>query len=63
MAERLPDKLPKDQRTKQEIIKEFWRSDPEDPRSMGRVIIRATNYGSSLDKFDELFGVLQADML
>jgi hypothetical protein len=63
MGERLPDKLPKYQRAKQSMVKEFWARDPENVRSTGRVIIRANNYGSSLAKFDELFDTLQQDML
>jgi hypothetical protein len=56
-------KLPKFERSEQQIVKEFVPRNPEDMRSAGKLIIRASNYGSSLDKFDGFFDTMAADAL
>lgn len=56
-------KLPKFERSEQKIVKEFVPSNPEDVRSAGRLVIRASNYGAGLDKFDGFFDTLAADAL
>lgn len=56
-------KLPKHERSEQQIIKEFYPRDREEALSTGRMIIRANNYGSSLVKFDEMYEIMAADAL
>ena len=56
-------KLPKYERSEQKIIKEFWPRNEELETTAGRLIVRATNYGSSLAKFDEFFDIMVADAL
>jgi len=56
-------KLPKHERAQQTIIKEFAPLDYNVGLSAGRLVVRASNYGSDLAKFDELFDVMAADGL
>lgn len=56
-------KLTKHGGAEQQIIKEFVPHDPGHIRSAGRLIVRATNYGSHLDKFDGFFDTMAADAL
>lgn len=54
--------LPKIQSAEQKIVREFAPYDDSD-RSRGKLIIRADNYGSSLAKFDQLYGLMHEDAL
>ncbi|HEY1644877.1 MAG TPA: hypothetical protein VGF75_00640 [Candidatus Saccharimonadales bacterium] len=56
-------KLPKFVHSEQQIVKEFVPRDRTVALSAGRLVVRADNYGSSLAKFDELFGVMATDAL
>ena len=56
-------KLTKHPRSELRLVREFAPVDPSDARSAGRLTMRATNYGSPLDRFDKFFDVMAADML
>ncbi len=56
-------KLPKHESPEQHLVKEFVPNDAAKERTAGRLIIRSTNYGSKLSKFDGLFNVMAADAL
>ena len=55
------NKLPKSFGSELHIVKEFARTPREDAGGPGRMIVRATNYGSHLDRFDKLFAIMAAD--
>jgi hypothetical protein len=56
-------KLPKFERAEQILVKEFVPIDRELAVSAGRLVLRARNYGSRLDKFDKLFDTMAKDAL
>lgn len=53
--------LLKHERAELNIVREFWPRNPEEAKSGGRLIIRATNYGSSLDRFDTFYELLSQE--